>query len=280
MKIIESPRDEIQGIHDFIPTDKKINYINSLLKIGFDTIDFGSFVSPKAIPQMSDTEDVVKNLSSSETNLSVIIPNLRGVESAIKYSNIKYLGFLFSISETFLQKNVNSTIGKTIENFFSVKKVSDQHNKEIIVNFSMSFGNPYGDEYELKIIDDYVNFFKNNGIKIITLADTIGISTKENIYTTFEYLIKNYPEVEFGFHLHSEKNQWYDRISSAYDAGVRRYESVLGGLGGCPAALTNGKLINNLQTINLINFCKEKNIEHNLDLDKFEESVKIFKDLF
>jgi len=282
MKIIESPRDEIQGILDFIPTYKKIEYIKSLLSVGFDTIDFGSFVSPKAIPQMKDSEEVVENLdlSNTKTKLSVIIPNKRGVETAIKYEQIKYLGFLFSVSETFLHRNINSNIEKTIENFLTVKELSDKYDKKIIVNVSMAFGNPYGDLWNIDILDKYVNYFSEHGVEIITLADTVGMSTPDTVFNVFDYLISKYPNTEFGFHLHSEKDKWYDRIDSAYKAGVARFESTLGGFGGCPAALLNGVLINNLKTNNLVNYCKEKDILLDIDYDKLTESEKIFNSLF
>jgi len=272
IKIVESPRDGLQGIKNFIPTEKKIEYINLLLEIGFDIIDFGSFVSPKVFPQMVDSGEVVDNLNDSETKLLAIVPNLKGAEDACRHDKISYIGFPFSISNTFLERNIKSNINVSYNRAIEIIEESKNRDKGTIIYFSMGFGNPYEDKWSIELLDKYIYLFVKNKVKIISLSDTIGCSRPEQIYEVFDYFINEYPDIEFGFHLHTEKDQYYDRLKSAYDAGVRRFDSVVGGLGGCPSALLNGQLMSNLQTNDLVDFCSKENIDINLNLDKLAEA--------
>lgn len=272
MKIIESPRDGLQGIKEFIPTEKKIEYLNLLLDIGFDTLDFGSFVSPKAIPQMRDTAEVVDRLDLSKTNTKLlsIVANVRGAEDASKFEQIKYLGFPFSISNTFLERNINSNISKSYDTALKIINIAEKNNKEVVIYFSMGFGNPYGDYWNIDFLEKYIEMFRYEGVKIISLSDTIGISTPEQIFDIFNYFIPKYTDIEFDFHLHIRKGEEYYKLQSAYYAGVRRFDTVIGGLGGCPAALSNGELISNLETTTFIDFCNNENIELDIDLSKLD----------
>ena len=254
VKIIECPRDAIQGIKEFIPTSTKINYINQLLHCGFDTIDFGSFVSPKAIPQMMDTADVLGglDLSDTETKLLAIVPNTRGGEIASKYDKISYLGYPFSVSGEFLHRNINTTMVKSILTISQLLDICSETNKELVVYISMGFGNPYNEEWSINILYNWVNLLVKMGVKIIALSDTVGLGDPTEIKSIFSYLIPKYKNVEFGLHAHTTDEKWESVVDSAYQGGCRRFDSVLGGLGGCP--LSGYELLGNLKTNNLLRY--------------------------
>jgi hydroxymethylglutaryl-CoA lyase len=280
IKIIECPRDAMQGISEFIPTAKKVEYINSLLKVGFDTIDFGSFVSPKAVPQMSDTEQVIEqlDLTNSKTKLLAIVANLRGAETAVRFNDIAYLGYPFSVSETFQLKNTNSTIEQSLERVYEMHNLCNIFHKELVVYISMAFGNPYGDVWDAEIVAKWMEKLSDYGIRIIALADTVGVSTIDNISYLFKTLIPDFSHIEIAAHLHSNPKQTEQKISAAYKAGCRRFDTAMLGFGGCPMA--EDKLTGNISTEILVDYCEENNIEHNLDLDLFDECYDKAHDVF
>ncbi|RYG05036.1 MAG: hydroxymethylglutaryl-CoA lyase, partial [Chitinophagaceae bacterium] len=223
IKLIECPRDAMQGLHDFVPTELKVQYLNLLLQVGFDTLDFGSFVSPKAIPQMRDTEEVLAQLDlATNTKLLAIVANLKGVENAVKHPEITYLGFPFSISETFQQRNTNSSIAQSLNTVEEMLNLCDKHNKEAVVYLSMGFGNPYGDEWNTDIVSHWANELVQRGVKIISVADTVGVSTAEKIKTILPPLVVQFPDIEFGLHLHSTPQERLEKIEAAFDAGCTR----------------------------------------------------------
>lgn len=275
IKIIECPRDAMQGIKSFIPTEEKVHYIQSLLRVGFDTIDFGSFVSPKAIPQLRDTAEVLGklNLESSNSKLLAIVANERGANDACNFEEIDYLGFPFSISETFQQRNINSSIAESFERLANVREICFKNNKRLVTYFSMAFGNPYGDEWSPYIVAHWAEKLMNElDIKILSLSDTIGTSNKENIKFLFEKLIPEFPEVEFGAHLHTTPNAWLEKVSAAYDSGCRRFDSAIKGYGGCPMAAD--ALTGNMPTENLLLYLKDNNVENTIDYAMFDHSMK------
>lgn len=280
MKIIECPRDAMQGIKDIIPTNLKVNYINSLLKVGFDTIDFGSFVSPKAIPQMHDTAAVLKqlDLSTTKSKLLAIIANTRGAEDACAFDEIKYLGFPFSISETFQQRNTNSSIAESLVRVEEIQNLCVKHNKELVVYISMAFGNPYGDDWNSDIVINWTKKLSDLGVKIIALSDTIGVSNQENISYLFSNIIPELKHVEIGAHLHSTKEKAQEKIDAAYKSGCQRFDVAIHGFGGCPMAKDD--LTGNLATEDLEYYFNNNNIALNLNkemLDKaYNESWGIF----
>ncbi len=275
MKIIECPRDAMQGIHDFIPTEKKVAYINSLLKVGFDTIDVGSFVSPKAIPQMKDTAEVLNkiNLTSTKSKLLAIIANLRGAQDAVQFDQINYLGFPFSISETFQQRNANSSIAESLVRVEEIQSLCIKHKKELVVYISMAFGNPYGEKWSSDIAMHWSRELSNMGIKILALSDTIGVSNPQNITELFSTLIPELKDVEFGAHLHTTPDKWEEKVKAAFDSGCRRFDSAIKGFGGCPMA--SDKLTGNMPTENLINYFKANNIPFSLDQQAFNSAMII-----
>lgn len=280
LKLIECPRDAMQGIKDFIPTEKKIAYINQLLKVGFDTIDFGSFVSPKAIPQLQDTAIVLKglNLSNTKSKLLAIIANTRGAEDACKFDEIKYLGFPFSISETFQQRNTNSSIEESLIRVDEIQNLCIKHNKELVVYISMAFGNPYGDEYNPGIAIKWSKELTKRGIKIIALADTIGTSTPENISLLFNELIPELQGVEMGAHLHSTKENSQEKIKAAYESGCRRFDSAIHGFGGCPMAADS--LTGNIATEDIELYATNNKISLGLNTAELEKSYKTSWEIF
>ena len=280
MKIIECPRDAMQGIDDFIPTDKKVNYINSLLKVGYDTIDVGSFVSPKAIPQMRDTAEVLKKIaiSTTKSKLLAIIANLRGAKDAVQFDEINYLGFPFSISETFQIRNTNSTIAESLVRVEEIQNECIKHKKELVVYLSMAFGNPYGDEWSSDIAIHWSHKLHEMGIRIIALSDTIGVSNPENITTLFSALIPTLKDVEFGAHLHTTPDKWEEKVKAAYDSGCRRFDAAIKGFGGCPMA--SDKLTGNMPTENLLSYFKKQNIPVDIDVKAFAEAMLIAGDVF
>lgn len=254
IKLIECPRDAMQGIVDFIPTDHKIKYINQLLKVGFHTIDVGSFVSHKSIPQLKDTSKVLSNIDLSETisRLLVIIANLRGAYEASEYDQIDYLGFPLSVSEEFQKRNTNKTIYESFSVLQDIQNICVKKNKRLVVYLSMAFGNPYGEDYHPDIVVDLIDKLFDIEIPIISLSDTIGVSSSKHISILFKNLILEYTDVEFGAHLHSHPNNWKEKIDAAYDNGCRRFDSAIKGYGGCPMA--HDKLVGNIQTEKLVEY--------------------------
>ena len=280
MKIIECPRDAMQGIHEFIPTESKIAYINSLLKIGFDTIDFGSFVSPKAIPQMRDTAEVLNSLdlNATRSKLLAIIANIRGAQDAVEFDEISYLGFPFSISETFQIRNTNSSISEALQKLEEIQNLCFRNRKELVVYISMAFGNPYGDNWNKELVVHWAGQLKQLGIKTIALSDTIGASNKVTIFELFSSLISMYPEIEFGAHLHSRPETAYEKIEAAHSAGCKRFDVAIRGLGGCPMA--DDKLVGNIATEALMLFLKNSNELLDLDEGKLSESYLMADKIF
>jgi len=280
IKLTECPRDAMQGIKDFIPTELKVQYINSLLKVGFDTIDFGSFVSPKAIPQMQDTPEVLRqlDLSSTTSKLLAIIANTRGAEDAVQYDEIHYLGFPFSISETFQQRNTNSSISESLKRVEEIQTLCSKKNKTLLVYLSMAFGNPYNDEWNSEIVIKWANQLHQLGISEIALADTTGVSDKENIQQLFKHLIPEFKDVEFIAHLHSRKENSNEKINAAFESGCKRFDSAIHGFGGCPMAKDD--LTGNIATQDVISYFESKAIELNLNknalLTSMEKSWEIF----
>ncbi len=280
MKLIECPRDAMQGLHDFIPTDLKATYINLLLQVGFDTIDFGSFVSPKAIPQLRDTAEVLAklDLSNTQTKLLAIVANLRGAEEAIKHQSINYLGFPFSISETFQQRNTNSSIAKSLNTVEEMLNLCDQTNKTAVVYLSMGFGNPYGDEWNIEIVEQWADELVKRGVQILSLADTNGVATPEKIQNILSPLTKRYNKTEIGIHLHSTPFTRLEKIEAAYNAGCIRFDSALKGYGGCPMA--TDELTGNIATENLIEFLESKDEDLGLNKGKWNEAISFSSQIF
>ena len=280
LKIIECPRDAMQGLKDFIPTDLKAAYINHLLQVGFDTIDFGSFVSPKAIPQMRDTADVLAklNLSQTKSKLLAIVANLRGAMQALEFEEISYLGFPLSISETFQQRNTNKSVAEALETVSEIQNLCLQKGKTLVTYISMGFGNPYGDEYSEASVLAFTQKLVDMNIQIISLADTIGVSNPNNIDFLFRTLIPQFPQVEFGAHLHSTPQTVDEKIKAAYEAGCQRFDGALLGFGGCPMAKDD--LTGNMPTENIFYFFKEQNLDISMEEEAFrkafEEAGKVF----
>lgn len=273
IQITECPRDAMQGIHNFIPTETKAAYINLLLQVGFDTIDFGSFVSPKAMPQMQDTAQVLQklDLSNSRSKLLAIIANYRGAEEATQHQEITYLGFPFSISETFQQRNANTSIADAFEIVKRIKALSDTKGKKLLVYLSMGFGNPYGDEWHNDIVLRWAKKLVDEGIEYISLADTIGIAAPEQIEGLFSSLSENFKETTWGVHLHSTPDTWRHKIEAAFKSGCKRFDTALKGYGGCPMA--KDELTGNIATENVISYLQGQNIDLGLNLDKFREAM-------
>jgi len=273
IKIIECPRDAMQGIKDFIPTATKTAYINTLLQVGFDTIDFGSFVSPKAIPQLQDTAEVLKGLDLSKTKskLLSIIANTRGAIDAVNFEEISYLGFPFSISETFQQRNTNSSIDQSLKTVDEIQNLCSKNKKQLVVYLSMAFGNPYGDKWNSDICITWAKRLHDMGIRIIAPSDTIGSSTPETINYLFSNLIPEFTDVEFGAHLHSTPEKIVEKVEAAYNSGCRRFDSAVLGFGGCPMAADD--LTGNIATEIMVNYFVSKNIETGLNLDLLSGDV-------
>ena len=278
LKLIECPRDAMQGWANWIPTEKKIAYLNQLLKVGFDTLDFGSFVSPKAIPQMADTATVYEALEESDTKLLAIIANIRGAEMAVNFPRIKYLGFPFSISETFQQRNTNSSIAEAFKTVQAIQNLCQKSDREMVVYFSMGFGNPYGDAFNVEIVADWAEKMSNLGIKIIALSDTVGLADSQTIKKLYTSLLPSYPHIEFGGHFHANQENWLMKIQTAYEAGCQRFDGAIGGFGGCPMA--EDELVGNINTQNMIQFFENQGVELGLNKNEFEESVKMSREIF
>ncbi len=281
IKLIECPRDAMQGIKTFIPTEKKVQYIQSLLRCGFDTIDFGSFVSPKAIPQMADTKEVLAqlDLSSTKSKLLAIVANVRGAQDAVVHPQIDYLGYPFSISENFQMRNTHKTIDQSVDILKEILELANQNNKEVVAYLSMGFGNPYGDPWNVEIVGEWTEKLSNLGVKILSLSDTVGTSDAETITYLFSNLIPQYPEIEFGAHLHTTPDSWHEKVNAAYLAGCKRFDGAIQGFGGCPMA--KDELTGNMPTEKLVSFFTSKKAETNIRMGSFEssynEALKIFK---
>lgn len=280
IKLIECPRDAMQGIHDFIPTEKKIEYLNLLLKCGFDTLDFGSFVSPKAIPQLADTVEVLKSLDlkSTRTKLLAIIANVRGAQEACQHKEIAYLGFPFSVSEEFQKRNTNSTIAQSLERVKEIQKLCLDHQKKLVIYISMGFGNPYNEPWNAEVVIHWVQQLNDLGIEIISLADTVGVSTPENIQYLFTHLIPAFRNIEFGAHLHSMPQEWEEKIKATINSGCLRIDSAVNGIGGCPMAGNN--LVGNIPTENILDFAKANNMETEIDLHHFGMAMAKASEIF
>ncbi|MCD6365913.1 MAG: hypothetical protein J7L46_00075 [Bacteroidales bacterium] len=280
VKIIECPRDAMQGISQFIPTEKKIAYLNQLLKVGFDILDFGSFVSPRAVPQLKDTAEVVDklDLSGTKTKLLAIVANTVGGEMAAQHEKISFLGFPFSISPTFLQKNINSNMAKALITVNKLHNICLLKNKELLVYISLAFGNPYGDKWSMEIVEEWIDVFSKLGVCYIWLADTTGESVPETISSIFSLLIPKYPDIEFGFHLHTALDSWYDKIDAAYKNGCRNFDTVINGLGGCPFS---GKgLIANLKTSLLMEYFEMNHVPFNINREEFQTTFVMGMNVF
>jgi hydroxymethylglutaryl-CoA lyase len=272
LKLIECPRDAMQGWKNFIPTEKKIEYINSLLKVGFDTIDFGSFVSAKAIPQMADTKEVIGNLDLGigNTKLLAIVANTRGAEETSIFDQITYLGFPFSVSETFQQRNTNSSIEESLKRVEEIQNLCINKNKKLVIYISMAFGNPYGDVYDEDIVFNWVEKLVELDIEIISLADTVGVASPEQVYDMTSYLVESLPATEIGVHLHSTFENWQQKLDAAAQAGSTRFDGALKGIGGCPMA--NDELVGNMNTEWMISYFEKNNIATGLNKEALAES--------
>ncbi|MDG2059689.1 MAG: hydroxymethylglutaryl-CoA lyase [Flavobacteriales bacterium] len=277
MKIIECPRDAMQGIKEFIPTKKKIDYINQLLKVGFDTIDFGSFVSPKVIPQLKDTAEVLSglDLSSTSSKLLSIIANIRGAEDACNFEEINYLGFPLSVSEEFQKRNTNKSINEALKTVEEIQNLSVKNNKELVVYLSMAFGNPYGENYHPDIVAELTHQLHQLEIEIIALSDTIGVSEPDNIVPLFSTLSTEYPNIEIGAHFHTTIDKWEEKVDSAYKNGCRRFDSALKGHGGCPMA--DDDMTGNMPTEKLISYFTE---DLGLNMQEMKKSLEMSSSVF
>jgi len=280
VKLVECPRDAMQGWKHQVPTARKIEYINSLLQVGFDTIDFGSFVSPKAIPQMADTAEVLKGLTigSSSSKLLAIIANLRGAAEAVIYDEINCLGFPFSVSATFQQRNTNSSIEESFERTTDIQELCIKNNKELVVYISMGFGNPYGDPWSEEIVFDWVNKLVTLGIKTISLADTVGLATPAQVSSITGYLVKHLPQQEIGVHLHSSPNNWKEKLEAALGAGCKRFDGALKGIGGCPMA--GDELVGNMDTERMIPYFEEKGLLNEMNRAALLKSSVLARQIF
>ena len=280
VKLIECPRDAMQGIKTFIPTEEKIRYIQSLLNCGFDTIDFGSFVSPKAVPQMQDTARVLEGLDlrKTESKLLAIVANVRGANEACKYEDIDYLGYPFSISENFQMRNTHKTIAQSIDILQELLELAGTHNKEVVTYISMGFGNPYGDPWDVDIVGEWTVRLAEMGARILSLSDTIGSSTPEVISHLFSELIPAYPDIEFGAHLHTTPSTWHEKVDAAYQAGCRRFDGAIQGFGGCPMA--KDELTGNMPTEKMLSYFTSHHIESGVNWLAFEAAFNKAKDLF
>jgi hydroxymethylglutaryl-CoA lyase len=275
MKLIECPRDAMQGITEFIPTLRKIAYINSILRCGFDTVDFGSFVSPKSIPQMQDTAEVLEglDLGAGNSKLLAIVANKRGAEEACAFDEISYLGFPFSVSETFQQRNTNSSIAESLVRVEEIQRLCVKKKKELVVYLSMAFGNPYGDVWNDEVVIGWAKRLAQMGIRTLALSDTTGVSTPDNIKYLFSTLLPELPAVEIGAHLHTTPESWKEKTSAAWESGCQRFDSAIKGFGGCPMATE--KLTGNMPTENLIHYFDEKGIPTGIQPKAFQEAMAL-----
>ncbi len=280
VKMVECPRDAMQGIKDFIPTEKKVTYIQSLLGCGFDTVDFGSFVSPKAIPQMVDTAEVLQGLDLSKTTskLLAIVANVRGARDASMHEQIDFLGFPFSISENFQMRNTHKTIAQSVETLQEILNIADAANKKVVTYISMGFGNPYGDPWDVDIVGEWTEKLAKMGVGILSLSDTVGSSTPEVIDYLFSNLIPKYPEIEFGAHLHTVPTKWHEKVDAAYKAGCRRFDGAVQGFGGCPMA--KDELTGNMPTEKMLSYFTEQKADTAVNWMVFEAAYNKATELF
>jgi len=277
--LIECPRDAMQGWKHFIPTERKVEYLNALLKVGFDVLDFGSFVSAKAIPQLADTKDVIPQLQlNDKTKLLAIIANTRGAEDAVVYDEIHYLGFPFSISETFQLRNTNKTIAESLKQVEEIQNLCVAKNKELVIYISMGFGNPYGDEYNAETAIKWVGKLSGMGIRTIAMADTVGVAKPETIEYIYKHLVPEFTDVNIGAHFHSTADTWEEKIQTAYDNGCLRFDSAMKGIGGCPMA--EDELVGNIATENIVNWAARKNIPLQLDMEAFDKAWQMAAGIF
>lgn len=275
IKLTESPRDAQQGLSYIISPEKRAAYINALMKVGFDVIDFGSFVSPKAVPQMADQDKVLAlvDKSESKTKLMAIAGNLRGGLEAATHQKLDIIGFPYSISETFLQKNINSDHEKALKTIDDLLEICKDNNKTLRIFMSMAYGNPYGDPWSIGLLEEHIEILAEKGIHTITLADTIGIADSSQISEVYNALLHKFPDHEFGLHIHTQPNEWHQKLESAWNAGCRWYEGVINGIGGCP--MTGYELVGNLNTLDIIDFLTKMNAKHYLDLNALKAVIKI-----
>lgn len=280
MKLIECPRDAMQGWKHQIPTEVKVNYLNQLLKVGFDILDFGSFVSPKAIPQLADTKLVIPqlDLESTKSKLLAIVANTRGAEEAVLYDEITYLGFPFSISETFQMRNTNKTIEESLVQVAEIQNLCAKSNKKAMLYISMGFGNPYGDAYDPEIVFNWFTKLVELGVDNIALADTVGLSSPKNIPQLFKHLIPEFPKVQIGAHFHSSTNNWEEKIQSAWESGCKNFDSAMNGIGGCPMA--NDDLVGNIATENMLAFADKNDISLYIDREAFQKAAAMAGSVF
>ncbi len=280
VKIIECPRDAMQGIKDFIPTVKKVEYLNALLKVGFHTLDCGSFVSSASIPQMADTSLIIPHLKldDTETKLSVIVGNRRGAEQASEFDEITYVGYPFSISETFQQRNTNCSIEESLQRVEEIMNICECSGQTFVCYVSMAFGNPYGDFYDAALVEHWVDRLLEIGVTKFSISDTIGIATPQIITDVFTVLSEDFPEIGFGAHFHTTPSTWKEKVEAAWNAGCTRFDGAIKGYGGCPMA--TDKLTGNMPTENLLAYFDENNIEHGLNKDAFIEAMSIANTIF
>ncbi len=280
VKLIECPRDAMQGIKPFIPTAKKVDYIQALLRCGFDTIDFGSFVSPKAIPQMVDTAEVLAqlDLGATTSKLLAIVANLRGAKAAAQHTEIDFLGYPFSISENFQMRNTHKTIAQSVAVLGDILEVAEASNKKVVAYLSMGFGNPYGDPWNVEIVGEWTEKLAAMGVEILSLSDTVGTSDAETITYLFSQLIPQYPQVEFGAHLHTTPNLWYEKVNAAYRAGCRRFDGAIQGFGGCPMA--KDELTGNMPTEKMLSYFNTEKADTGLKMSSFESAYNVASSVF
>jgi hydroxymethylglutaryl-CoA lyase len=280
VKLVECPRDAMQGWPDFIPTEKKIDYLEALIGVGFDSIDFGSFVSPKAIPQMADTKQVIASIQpgNSSTKLLAIVANTRGATDAASYPLIRDIGFPFSISDTFQQRNTNSSISDSVKTVSEILEVCRDHEKRMVIYISMAFGNPYGDEWSPEIALDHILQLVEMGAEVISLADTVGLATPDQVYSLTETLIKTYPQIESGVHLHSRRENSIEKLEAAFSAGCRRFDGALNGIGGCPMA--GDELVGNMDSLLMIEYFNKKKVLPQLNEQALEKSIRLANEIF
>ena len=280
MKLIECPRDAMQGLTEFIPTATKTAYLNNLLRVGFNTLDFGSFVSPKAIPQLRDTAEVLAglDLSATQTQLLAIVANRRGAETAVQHSEISYLGFPLSVSETFQRRNTNQSPPEALADVAAMHELCERSGKTLVAYLSMGFGNPYGDAWSPEIVTDFTRQLAALGVRIVALSDTVGASTAATIAPLFSALIPAFPAIEFGAHLHTTPTTWREKVAAAYEAGCRRFDGAIGGIGGCPMAAD--ELTGNMATENLLAYLAEKNVATGLNMAAFAQAQQQAGEVF
>jgi len=280
VKLIECSRDAMQGWKNFIPTEKKISYLNSLMKVGFDTIDFGSFVSATVIPQMADTKEVLNGLQleARSAKLLAIVANVRGAEEASVFDQINFLGFPFSVSETFQQRNTNSSIQESLRRVEEIHGICQKSGKQLVIYISMGFGNPYGDPYSEEIVYEWVNRIVELGIKTVSLADTVGLATAEQVYSITKYLVESLAGVEIGVHLHSRPDNWKEKLEAAIKAGCKRFDGALKGIGGCPMA--NDELVGNMNMEWMIKYFREKKLLDGINQQALDESLRMADEIF